>query len=99
MIKITLGVYQLKLAKSYKKENQNENGQYDKLTNKQNTNLLMAKIQNRHVTRKKYKLWIEYDECTIKGWFCQCKSGTRVVGTCAHIVAIIWYRGFARTIT
>ncbi|CAC5410717.1 unnamed protein product [Mytilus coruscus] len=93
---ITLGVYQLKLAKSYNKEHQNENGQYDILINKQDSNLLMAKIQSRHVTRKNYKLWIEYDECTVKGWFCQCKSGTRVVGTCAHIAATIWYLGFAR---
>ena len=26
----------------------------------------------------------------------QCKSGTRVVGTCAHVASIIWYLGFAR---
>jgi hypothetical protein len=32
----------------------------------------------------------------VKGWYCQCKSGTRVVGTCAHVVSIIWYLGFAR---
>ena len=41
-------------------------------------------------------MWIQYDECTVKGWYCQCKSGTRVVGTCAHVAATIWYLGFAR---
>ena len=29
----------------------------------------MGKIQNRHVSSRMHKLWIEYDEVMIKGWF------------------------------
>lgn len=86
---LTLGVYQLKLAKCYQNEHQNDNGQYNILINKQDNQLLMAKIQSRHVSKKEYKIWITYDECMVKGWYCQCKSGTRVVGTCAHVASII----------
>lgn len=93
---ITLGVYQLKLAQSYNYEHHHDDGQYDILVNKHDKTLLMAKIQSRHISKKNYKLWIEYDEFTVKGWYCQCKSGSRVVGTCAHIAATIWYLGFAR---
>lgn len=68
-------------------EHQNENGQYDILIYKQDRNVLMTKNQSRHVTKTKYKLWIEYDECTVKGWFCQCKCGTRVVVTWRRLVS------------
>lgn len=46
----TLGVYQLKLTKSSNMEHQNENGQNDILINKQDRNLLMAKLKSRNVT-------------------------------------------------
>ncbi|KYM96864.1 hypothetical protein ALC62_12474 [Cyphomyrmex costatus] len=32
----------------------------------------------------------------ILGYYCTCKSGTRTLGTCAHISSILWYLGYAR---
>lgn len=93
---LTLGVYQLKLAKSYTHEHMKEDGKYDLLVHRQTESLLMAKIQTRHTSGKSYKMWIEYDECSLTGWFCQCRAGSRVVGTCAHIAAVVWFLGFAR---
>lgn len=29
-------------------------------------------------------------------WYCCCKSGVRVVGTCVYIVSVIWYLFFVR---
>ena len=53
---LTRGVYQLKLVKCYQNEHQNDNGQYNILINKQDNQLLMAKIQSRHVSKKEYKM-------------------------------------------
>lgn len=35
-------------------------------------------------------------EHAVTSWYCCCKSGARVVGTCAHIASVIWYLSFAR---
>lgn len=37
-------------------------------------------------------LWIPHDEVSVKSWYCKCKTGSRVVGMCAHV---IWYLGYA----
>jgi hypothetical protein len=88
---LTLGVYQLKLAKSYSVEHLNTDGSDEMFVNKQDEGLLMGKIQSRHVSSRSHKLWIEYDDVMVKGWYCQCRSGARVVGTCAHVVSVVWF--------
>ena len=32
----------------------------------------------------------------IKNWYCDCKAGARVVGTCVHVSSVLWYLGVAR---
>lgn len=32
----------------------------------------------------------------IQGYYCTCKSGARILGTCAHIANVLWYIGYAR---
>lgn len=93
---ITLGVYQLKMAKSYSKEHFAEDGSYDILYNNEIVDVLRVKIQSRHTSAKSYMLWIEYDPVLVKGWYCQCKAGSRVVGACAHVSSVLWFLGFAR---
>jgi len=56
----------------------------------------MGKIQSRHVSSRSHKLWIEYDDAMVNGWYCQCRSGARVVGTCAHVASVVWFLGCAR---
>ena len=58
--------------------------------------LLRAHIQSRHVTSKKYFVYVQYDDSGIQEWYCQCRTGARTVGMCAHIASLIWYLGYAR---
>ncbi|KAK3107904.1 hypothetical protein FSP39_024854 [Pinctada imbricata] len=93
---ITVGVYQLKLAKSYTVEHLNDDGDYMITINDDISDILRVRIQSRHMTSKTYMLWIEYNHICIKSWYCQCKAGARVVGACAHISSVLWYLCFAR---
>lgn len=52
-----------------------------------------------------HQQWIAYitgddnddeEENPIMGYYCTCRTGARTLGTCAHIVSILWYLGFAR---
>lgn len=93
---ITVGVYQLKLARSYTCEHLDEDGDYIIMLNDEIQDILRVKIQSRHTSSKLYLLWIEYGPAVIKGWYCQCKAGARVVGACAHVSSVLWYLGYAR---
>ncbi|XP_060085720.1 uncharacterized protein LOC132565127 [Ylistrum balloti] len=93
---LTLGVYQLKLARSYTQEHMSETGGYEVSICKVDANLINAKIQSRHFSSKLYQLWVSFDDCNVQGWYCSCRAGARVVGTCSHVASILWYMGFAR---
>ena len=56
---LTVGVYQLKQALSYSSEH--GDGGYEIIVGKNNSDILQAKIQSRHVSSKSYYLWIQYD--------------------------------------
>lgn len=72
--------------------------------------LIRVRVYSRFRNATKYQLWIAYrstleeienDEMEehddpIQGHYCTCKSGSRTVGTCAHIASVIWYIGYAR---
>ncbi|XP_048766098.2 uncharacterized protein LOC125673525 [Ostrea edulis] len=92
---LTIGVYQLKTAKSYAAEHLTDDGLFEIFVSDDIPNIVSAKIQSRHTSSKKYSLWIKYD-ITILFWYCTCKNGSRVVGMCGHISCIIWYLAFAR---
>ena len=95
---LTMGVYQIRQAKSYTKEHQTDDGKYEILINKEQEGVLKSQILIRHTSSKIYNLWIEYSTglSPITGWFCTCKSGARVVGCCAYIASVLWYLGFER---
>jgi len=67
----TLGIYiyQLTLAKLDTEIHLNEYFEYETLIKRENTQLRMGKIQSRHVSKNVYKLWIEYDEVLVEGWY------------------------------
>ena len=93
---LTLGVYQVKLAKSYTQEHLDADGGYEMFVSNDVENMICAKIQSRHTSSKQYKCWIGYDQGVITSWYCKCKCGARVVGTCAHFTSVIWYLSCAR---
>ena len=94
----TMGVYQLKQADSYTEEHTTDSGQYIIMVHKETAGILKANIRSRHTLAGSYNLWIEYGPGLdpIKGWFCKCKSGSRIVGCCAHIASVMWFLGFYR---
>ena len=68
------------------------------MVHKEATGILKAKVRSRHISAGSYNLWIEFGPGLepIKGWFCKCKSDSRIVGCCAHIASVMWFLGFYR---
>lgn len=49
------------------------------------------------MTTKKEDDGMEVDDVPpIQGYYCTCKSGARIRGSCAHIASILWYLEVAR---
>lgn len=71
---------------------------------------MRVRIFSRFRNATKYQLWIAYqphdaenevvdihgEEEVILGYYCTCKSGTRTLGTCAHVASVLWYVGYAQ---
>ena len=93
---LTLGVYQLKMAKLYTQEHVDEHGAYEIFINNDDPFLLCAKLNSRHISTKEYKLFIEYELSSVKSWYCTCRAGARVVGMCSHCAAVVWFLAYAR---
>ena len=92
----TMGVDQVRQAKSYSKEPQTETGICEIFVNREQDGFLKSQIRSRHTSSKAYNLWIEHSTSSnpTTGWFCTCKSVARVVGCYAHIASVLWYLGF-----
>lgn len=55
---ITLGVYQIKRARSYTQEHISEDGKYNFSVHKEENGLIRVRIQSHHRTCRLYFLWI-----------------------------------------
>ncbi|XP_061180161.1 uncharacterized protein LOC133188674 [Saccostrea echinata] len=93
---LTIGVYQLKLAKGYTAQHMDEEGDYVIMVNADIPDVLWIRIRSRHISGKQYLLWIEHSEGAVTGWYCQCRAGARVVGACAHVASVLWFLGYER---
>lgn len=105
-----LGTYQIKQARSYYGEHIRENGTFrvevdtNLLRHSENSVLLRGRIKSRHQGSKIYYTYILLDLnygindwCQrIAGYYCSCIIGKRTVGSCAHVMTIVWYLGWAR---
>ena len=63
--------------------------------------LIRGRIHSRFSNQTKYFLYILVDRSktgvdSILEYCCQCKNGLRTVGSCAHIITVLWYLGYAR---
>ncbi len=63
--------------------------------------LIRGRIQSRHRAHTKYFFYILLDKSlpgakSIIERYCQCLSGERTIGCCAHTMAVIWYLGFGK---
>ena len=84
---LTLGIYQLKQARSYSTEHLSDDRAFLVKVTNQRQDLLRAPIQSRHRNAVKYDLYIQYKTKTVTGWYCKCPNGARVVGCCTHIIS------------
>lgn len=66
----------------------------------QYNDLIRVRFASRHSNARKYVATVQFDdddeEEPIKGWFCTCSAGARIIGCCAHITALIWHLGVSR---
>ena len=62
---------------------------------------LRARIQSRHVRSRIYYSYMlidgnRGDRHAIAHYYCTCLTGSRTIGSCAHIISIVWYMGIGR---
>lgn len=110
LILFSLGIYQIKQARSYYGEHIRENGTFrievdtNLLEHSNNSFLLRGRIRSRHQSNKIYCTYILLnlnsgitDWCQrIAQYYCSCIIGKRTIGSCAHVMTIVWYLGWAR---
>jgi len=90
---LTLGVYQIRLARKYTKRHFLGRADYEIHLNNDVPGVLRVHMKSRFGSNKLHKLWIQYDGSLsgpdgVEGWYCTCKQGARTVGTCAHITSV-----------
>lgn len=92
------GVYTIEVFRSTDDLN-NELINYNIIGN--NFWLLRGRIQSRHTRSRVYYTYIliNLDQRGLEAlehYYCSCKSGRRTLGSCAHIMSIVWFLGWAR---
>jgi hypothetical protein len=90
---IACGGYQLKMGKLYNEEFMGQEQNYKFFYYKPKKGLIRVKMQSRFSKRQRYYVWIDFKEYgrdveSIKGYYCQCKSGARTIGCCSHTAAV-----------
>ncbi|CAF2155112.1 unnamed protein product [Rotaria magnacalcarata] len=92
------GSYQIKQSQTYAEEHLDVNGDFAIQVSKETDEIIRCAIQSRHSNSTRYYAWIQFSLTgdPITSWYCQCKSGARTVGACAHEATIIWFLSYAR---
>ena len=99
---MNLGVYQIKQNSGYNNaEVEDRSAERDFYIAKEEPTLLRAKLFSRHRNQKEYTLFIKSvpdgtGHESIHGWYCNCISGSRTLGMCSHVCAVIWYLSIDR---
>jgi len=99
---LTLGTYQLELAKEYANQHLKNKTPYEiQIHIEEETNIVRVKIGSRMSKRTNHTGWIEFTPfgtgmSSIEGFCCTCKVGARVVGMCSHLCSVIWFLSYAR---
>ncbi len=102
---IMFGTYQLNQSLSYLASQFNKNDSFfiyksnQKLL-KNDLKIIKTNIPSRYMANKQYRVYIRYVKgntaCSIKDWYCECKNGTRTLGCCCHVSALLYYLAYAR---
>jgi len=89
----TLGSYQLAISERYIKYHMKKDPRFRIYLHSDTPNIIRASLESRFSRNKFHTLWVEYDPLKlgisgVRGWYCQCKNGARVVGACSHVVSV-----------
>lgn len=105
LLLFTLGIYHLKLAKSYCHEHMRPNGVYimelyHRRELVENKILIRGRIQSRHIRAKRYYTYLLINPAlqgrqSLEGYYCSCIHGRRTVGSCAHIASVVYFLSWA----
>ena len=61
--------------------------------------LVRVRFQSRHSNQKHHIATVQFDGTALNpilGHYCTCISGSREVGCCVHIAAVVWHTGVQR---
>lgn len=65
--------------------------------------LIRGKMKSRHSNSSLYYVYIILDLdhieeglSSIKGYYCDCKNGSRTAGCCSHIMCLMWFLGYGQ---
>lgn len=96
--KLAYGVYQLKQAKNYTKEQPSGSYiQYLSSLKRKKSDKNKVKITELVATNIQHFYRVRYYTKYIKsGWYYDCKTGARVVGTSAHVASVLQHFGVAK---
>ena len=97
-----LGVFQLKRAPPYAAEkvgNTSLTGAvaYTIQRCRLFPNVIRAPTQSAHSQRRSYYPTIQFSPDEIRGWWCDCPIGSRIVGCCSHVSSVIWFLCYQRS--
>ncbi|XP_047040251.1 uncharacterized protein LOC124644764 [Helicoverpa zea] len=105
LIVFAIGTYHVKLARSYCCEHIRGTGVFSievfrhperiNINNEEST-LIRCRIHSRHVGTRTYYCYVLYNTNRISEYCCSCIHGRRTLGSCAHIISIIYYLAWAR---
>lgn len=92
------GLYTIEI---YRENNLPDLEQCNIFIDNNNAWLLRGRIQSRHIRQRTYYSYVLIDNNeqgvdAIKQYYCTCLSGRRTIGSCAHIISIIWFLGQGR---
>ena len=99
---LTLGTYQLELAKEYTNQHMKQKTPYEiQVHIEDEENIVRAKIGSRMSKQTTHTGWIEFTlfsagPCNIEVFCCTCKVGARMIGMCSLLCSVIWYLSYAR---
>lgn len=107
LILFAIGTYHVKVARSYCSEHLKATEVYEMELYRHpeaiinNHVLIRCRINSRHVTTKTYYTYVLYNpeiegRNAISEYYCSCYHGKRTLGSCAHVVSVIYYLGWAR---
>lgn len=101
LIVLFTGSYQLKQTVSYLGTIVTDENEIELKYVKEKKNIIQILVPSRHVNRKTYKCYIDYEPKgkgvrSIKRYCCDCPNGCRTVGCCSHVASIIYFLSRAR---